>query len=586
MHPIHLSRSLPQRRRQAYLTILVFLLTLAPLGFGHTDFGKSSASLTILLLVATLVYGALFYLLVLRLEYTRSLLAPLARRTQRALLNPPLWIFLPVLCLLFLSLSLAISFYVFEAIPRVTDTNAQYVHAKMLAQGYLTFPSHRLPQFFDFNHMINNGRWYSQFPPGHVFLLALGHWLHIPWIVNPLMGMLSLLAIYFLARETHGELTSRTAAVLTVLCPFVVFMSSEYMNHATTLLFTTLFILFFIRSERAPRARHAILAASALGIVFVTRPLTALAISIPWVAHGVHALVENPRKYVRLCILMTMIFAFFVMIQLGFNYLTNGNPLTYGYAVVHGEDHVPQFGSIPASYGGGTHTLWRGIGQTFNNLNALNFFLFRWPFPSLIFVLGVFLSFSRNRINYLFLATLFSLLGVHLFYFFQDWCFGPRFVYEASGLMIILTASGILRLPILIAAAAGRVAFPRQMIYGAAVGFLAGMFAVSLVFFLSPSFSMRFDYCFRNTDNLQRRLEEQYDLNNALVFITAKYYWVVGHVNPQSDDAPVIYARNLGKKNQELIDIYPERKVYLEENGELTLIRPEPTPFALPRARQ
>jgi hypothetical protein len=537
----------------------------------------------ILLLVAALAYGAVFYLLVLRFAYCRSLLAPLGRWTQRALLNPPLWIFLPVLCLLFLSLSLAISFYVFDAIPRVTDTNAEYVHAKMLAQGHLTFPSHKLPRFFDFDHMINDGRWYSQFPPGHLFFLALGHRLDIPWIVNPLLGMLSLVAIYFLARETHGALTSRVAAVLTLLSPFVVFMSSEYMSHATSLLFTTLFILFFIKSARAPRARDAILAASALGIVFITRPLTALAVSIPWIAHGIRALVGNPRKYVRLYILMAMIFAFFVLIQLGFNYLTNGNPLTYGYAVVHGEDHVPQFGSIPASYGGGTHTLWRGIGQTFNNLNGLNFFLFRWPFPSLIFVLAVFLSFSLNRINHLFLATLLSLLGVHLFYFFQDWCFGPRFVYEASGLLIILTASGILRLPIVIAAAAGRVAFPRQMIYGAAVVFLAGMYVFSLVCFLSPNFSMKFDYCFGNTDNLLARLEEQYDLNNALVFISAENYWTVGYVNPQADDAPVIYARNLGKKNRELIESYPERKVYLEENGKLTLIRPETPPPLLPR---
>ena len=428
----------------------------------------------ILMLETAPVYGVLFYLFVLRLEYSRSLLAPVARRMQRALFKPPLRTFLPVLCLLFLSLSLAISFYVFEAIPRVTDTNAQYVHAKMLAQGHLTFPSHKLPQFFDFDHMINNGRWYSQFPPGHLFFLALGHRLHIPWIVNPLLGMLSLLAIYFLARETHGELTSRTAAVLALLCPFVVFMSSEYMSHATALLFTTLFILFFVKSVRTPRVRDAILAASALGIVFITRPLTALAVSIPWIAHGIHALVENPRKYVRLYVLMTVVFVLFVMTQLGFNYLTNGDPLAYGYALVHGEEHVPQFGPIPGSYGGGTHTLWRGIGQAFNNLNGLNFFLFRWPFPSLIFVLALFLSFSRNRINYLFLATLFSLLGMHLFYFFQDWCFGPRFVYEASGVLIILTASGIMRLPIVIAAVFGRVVFPRQMIYGAAVVFLPG----------------------------------------------------------------------------------------------------------------
>ena len=90
-----------------------------------------------------------------------------------------LWVFV---------LTNVISWFVFDHIPHVQDTVAQLFQAKLFAAGKLYLPSPPLPQFFDLMHVINDGRWYSQYPPGHPLLLLLGVLIHAPWIINPLLG--------------------------------------------------------------------------------------------------------------------------------------------------------------------------------------------------------------------------------------------------------------------------------------------------------------------------------------------------------------------------------------------------------------
>lgn len=65
----------------------------------------------------------------------------------------------------------------------------------------------------------------------------------------------------------------------------------------------------------------------------------------------------------------------------------------FGYHVLHGKDYDPGFGH---SGWGEPHTLQRGLIQTFNNLNALNKFLFELPIPSLIFIFLAFVSLKAN----------------------------------------------------------------------------------------------------------------------------------------------------------------------------------------------
>ena len=84
------------------------------------------------------------------------------------------------------------SYFLFEHIPHVTDSIKQVFHGKIFATGRLAAPSHPLKEFFDFrgtmNDMRGDGKWYSEYPPGHSFLMMLGALISAPWLVNPVLG--------------------------------------------------------------------------------------------------------------------------------------------------------------------------------------------------------------------------------------------------------------------------------------------------------------------------------------------------------------------------------------------------------------
>jgi hypothetical protein len=76
-------------------------------------------------------------------------------------------VFVLVFCSLFSS-------FVFERVPHVNDEIAYLFQAKLFQSGRLYSPSPCGREFFDFPHIINNGKWYSIYPPGFPLLLVFG----------------------------------------------------------------------------------------------------------------------------------------------------------------------------------------------------------------------------------------------------------------------------------------------------------------------------------------------------------------------------------------------------------------------------
>ncbi len=84
-----------------------------------------------------------------------------------------------------------IAYAVLDHIPHVQDSIAQLFQAKIFKMGalYAPLPPHK--EFFDYTNIINDSRWYSQYPPGHSLLLMLGLFLGAPWLIGPLLGAFS-----------------------------------------------------------------------------------------------------------------------------------------------------------------------------------------------------------------------------------------------------------------------------------------------------------------------------------------------------------------------------------------------------------
>jgi hypothetical protein len=497
-----------------------------------------------------------------------------------------LWVFL---------LANLVSWLVFDHIPHVQDTVAQVFQAKLFAAGRLYLPSPPLPQFFDLMHVINDGRWYSQYPPGHPLLLALGVLIRAPWIVNPLLGALTVIVIYRLGRELYDEPTARLATLLASLSPFLVFMSSEFMNHSSALLFTCLFLLFFARTvrERSDTASPAILRAKrfcepllaglSLGMVVLIRPFTALLIAVPFVVAALVILARSPQPAVlpppaayRLSpianwLLMLAGGAAMTGVLLFYNWLTNGDPFKLGYTAMYGAGHTIGLGQGAF---GETLTLGKALIETNLDLNGLNRFLFEFPIPSLLFITLLFAFGPRRRRDLLLLSTVVMLVAGYFFYFWHSTIlFGPRWEYESFGALVLLSARGIRAIrnaecrirnsaiDIPQSALADTRPLGHSTTWSLFILCYLSMFLVAV-----PALARKYRQGFSVSSSTLRTVR-QAGLSNAVALSRDPEETALG--NSLTLDGPVVYARDLGPLNPALQRQYPGRRFFFAHRDTL-----------------
>jgi len=485
------------------------------------------------------------------------------------LFQSPQRLFLLVCFTVFFLTTNLISLFIFEHLPHVQDSIAQVFHAKILAQGHLTAPAPADPEFFQFLQMILRDRWYSQYPPGHMVLLVPAILLGIPWIVNPLFGSFSILLLYSLGKELYGEETGRVAAMLGLASPFLLFMSSEFMNHTPALFFFLAFLLFLAKGIRSGRIKDGLLSGAALGWVILARPYGAAALAIPFLLYGLVVLLRRGSSVGHFALGFTMSLVLFLGILLGFNFATNGDPLVFGFQALWGVQVNPGFGSFNA---GQVHTPLKGLTQTLSSLNGLNKHLFEWPLPSLIFVAVLFASRGKVLWDRLLLASAFSVLAAYFFYWFHDWCFGPRFLFEASGPLILLTARGMLIFPDWSREILGTQTTGEQM----RSKVMAFVVLLVVIGFASnfPAHLRNYGNAYWGVDGNALALVHAQKIDRGIVFVPRTAF---GSVFPSNDPFlrnELIFARDLGEANNRLLDRFPSLPAYRVRGDTLVSFSP------------
>ncbi len=458
-----------------------------------------------------------------------------------------------------------ISLLVFEHIPHIQDSISQLFQARIFATGRIHLPSPPFPDFFDYTHIINNGRWYSQYPWLHSFILMLFVFLKIPWIVNPLLGALTVPLIYLLGKELYDEPTARLATILAVISPFLFNMSAEYMNHASALFFATLFLLYYFRTLKGKKPlTSAIFAGLALGAVANIRPYTALALGLPFALYALVNLIRSPRRHLLPLLLMLLTVTISTSLVFVYNYLANGHPLLFGYVVKWGPGHEVGFGH---SGWGPSHTPYAGILNTGNDLNLINKFLFEWPIPALLLILIPFARPNRlsgyrhrhyrNKNDWLLLLGFLSLTLAYFFYWFHNVCFGPRFLYESAACLILLTARGIKGLPELL-----NTTFRQRLPSGTLTPiFTRGTIFIALFLVtisLPPLFKTYHTY--GGVSTTVHKTVRRAGLKNALVFCA--HFGNGFSYNRLDLQGDVVYAKDYGYLNAALTLAYPDRRYY------------------------
>ena len=289
-------------------------------------------------------------------------------------------------------------------------------------------------------HMLfeTNG-WYSQYPPGHSALLSLGVLVGLPWVIPILLTTASMLLIYLAAKKMYGSFTAQVALILSIFCPFMIFMGSSFMNHVSSLFFTSLILFLFCLWEEKPRAGLMALLGCGVGGLLLCRPLEGAALGLVF---GLFALPRVLKDSLYSHVLAGALAVFvFIGLFFSYNFLTTGDFLLPGYFKLWGANHGLGFHESPW---GESHTPISGLRNELYDLSLLNEFLFDWPIPALL-PIGLFLLLSRKigiwdmRITLAFFFIPFT----YFFYWHRDAFLGPRFLYSGTAFLIPLLSHAL-----------------------------------------------------------------------------------------------------------------------------------------------
>jgi dolichyl-phosphate-mannose-protein mannosyltransferase len=337
----------------------------------------------------------------------------------------------------------------FQALPHVHDASAYYFGAKIYASGRLYAPAPAAPERFAGPFMVAiDGRWFPQYPPVTSACLAIGMLVGVPWLIEPVMGTLALLAIGLIAARLYDRKVATLAVVLGALSPFYSYLAASYLSHAIALFFLSWGLWALVCFAQGGRDRLLPIAGILFGMATMTRDLVALL----FVALAVLAVLalhwRNLRRDWRRWVLpgaqFIGVLCVFGAARLALNLVLTGDALVSPRTLFSPADHWG-FGPNVGFYGG--HTLAAGFVTLDELLTVLAIDLYGWPIMLTLAVLLVpFLAWRARLADWLLLGLAAAITGSFIGYFYHGIYLGPRYLFETLPFLLMLTARGVVEL--------------------------------------------------------------------------------------------------------------------------------------------
>jgi len=190
-----------------------------------------------------------------------------------------------VLVLFSFFMTALVSDRVFEHVPHLEDEVAYLFEAKLLATGHSVIASPTPARPFWQPFVVDlGGKRFGKYPLGWPGTLAIGVAAGQPWLVNALLGALSVALVYRLGSEIFNADTGVVAAALTAFSPMALLLNATLMGHTAALFSSMLFMYAYWRIEKGKyRLRWGIVAGLALGMTLINRPLAGVAVAAPFI---------------------------------------------------------------------------------------------------------------------------------------------------------------------------------------------------------------------------------------------------------------------------------------------------------------
>jgi hypothetical protein len=483
-----------------------------------------------------------------------------------------------------------------DGVPHVADEAAYLWQSRILASGRTHLDTPPVPEAFSFSYtpfiIDYDGRWASFYTFGHPLTLVPGTLVGAPWIIPGLVAAASALMLYAVGKRMFNATTGVLAAALFATSPFALMQAGSWMSHNTAGMWLLATVLALVSLKDRPLVSGA-LAGVAFGMFFNTRPLSGVVLSVPlglWMLSLLipadQRLPQAKRIAAFVCGALTLFGAYLL-----YNWSITGSPFENGYQAS---------GDLGEALGfGGAHSVSDGINLVVFNLAALAETLNGWPgYVGFAFVLVAFVAGRARAFEWFLVAGAVAIISSSTLFNSTGHVFGPRYVYEALPLLLLLTARGFDVLADIVSPNIDLEApTPRSSASAGSLvvgGFAAALVAVSASGWLlgwtdtltipglpSSAASVRDDS--RIDDRLIRAADDM-RLHDALVVIhpcdfVRTCYLSVFLENNLSLDGDVVWVYDIGPEgNARVEELYPCRDLYTADYAAGTITPAGRTP--------
>lgn len=424
--------------------------------------------------------------------------------------------------------------------PNSADEYVYLFQAQQLGDGKLWDPVHPHPDFFEFHHLAQKeGKWIGRFPPGWPLLLSIAFVLGIPpFLVNTILALIALIVFERFVRRLYDSRIALWSVLTLAFSSFYIFNAATFFSHIASLLEGLLFVYLAYRFLQTQRYGYAIASGVFLGLLIMTRQLTALIIFLPVFVYVIYQL---KQRAILPLLLIGLGATPFIGAFLWYNYTITGNAFV---PVTMWTNSDEALGFVKG------HTPAKGLKYTVKRL--LMFIYFVSPTLLLLYALCLlgrvknWKKFLIHPEDYIFVLLIF---GYFFYYHSGGNQYGPRFYLEGLPFLIVFVVAKVLR--------SGRV-WAKALLFASLIYSLVKI----------PFIAEREGAVVRERMDVYTLVKEQ-GVKNAVVFIGSE----TGVIRPMPAENlnrndrfyknDVIYARDLGEQNQELIQFYQGKDIYL-----------------------
>ena len=461
--------------------------------------------------------------------------------------------------------------HIYERLPHLEDDFANLWQAHVIARGHLALATPPEPNSFLVPFVVDyNGLRFTKYPPGWPAALSLGVRIGAGWLVNPLLAALALWLTFRLGSKVCGPWVGLLATILMSVSPMFAMISGSLLSHSLSLFLGLAFILAWVdlflpledpaEANRLPRSIPVLAAGMSLGLLALTRPLTASGVGLPCAAHGLWLLVHGRPAQRKSVLKIAGVAVAIAALLPVWQWALTGNPWLNLYTLWWPYDRLGFGTGIGVTETG--HNLRLAYSNARFSLRAGVHDLFGWPYLSWIFLPAGLVALRGVRRAWLAFGVFIGLLLVYAFYWIGSWLYGPRYYYEALPGLAILSAAGITWIGAWRRQPARWRGFRRR----AMAALLAGLIATDLVFYLPARLGVM-----RHLYGISRSAMapfESADLGRALVIVHVEKHWMeygtllmLAPPFSADDDTLLVIDRD-GDQDARLARAFPDRLIY------------------------